>query len=189
MALPQVYVSSELESEGGLGRAELVTLACFLGSDYTEGVHGVGVVNAMEILSAFKERHVDGMEKGAAVAMDEAVLKTLQRFKEWIDGYDFAAELLADIDKKRNEESLSSFHPSKQEEALITFSRKHRSGRAKWQLPKGFPDLRVVQAYLHPTASYDMTAFTYSAPDDAKVKAFCRNVLGYTEDMVRTTRL
>ena len=33
--------------------ALLVSLAFFLGSDYTDGVTGVGIVNAMEILHAF----------------------------------------------------------------------------------------------------------------------------------------
>eukprot|EP01031_Cornospumella_fuschlensis_P027510 gene27510-33229_t len=182
----EVYVSKELQSEGGLGRAELVTLACFLGSDYTEGVHGVGVVNAMEILRAFKE---DGDEQSDidndAKELEGRIVKTLQRFKDWIDGYDFASELLADIDKKNSKGTgAASIRPSTQEEALITFSRKHRSGRAKWQLPNGFPDQRVIQAYLNPVASHDMTAFTHSVPDSVKVKAFCKNVLGYTDDML-----
>jgi len=31
----------------------LIYLALFLGSDYTEGIRGVGIVNGMEIVHAF----------------------------------------------------------------------------------------------------------------------------------------
>ena len=37
----------------GLDREKLILIALFLGSDYTEGVKGVGLVNAMEIVEAF----------------------------------------------------------------------------------------------------------------------------------------
>jgi hypothetical protein len=44
------YRTRDVESELGLGRRELVALALLLGSDYTEGVAGVGVVNAVEVV-------------------------------------------------------------------------------------------------------------------------------------------
>lgn len=34
----------------GVGTDEVIALALLLGSDYTEGVKGVGIVNAMEVL-------------------------------------------------------------------------------------------------------------------------------------------
>ena len=43
----------DLEHEVGIGRPELISMAYVLGSDYTEGVKGVGIVNATEIVSAF----------------------------------------------------------------------------------------------------------------------------------------
>ena len=54
----------------GLEREDLVALAYFLGSDYCEGVHGVGIVNALEILQAFP------MKQSAGGPMDG-----LNRFK------------------------------------------------------------------------------------------------------------
>lgn len=33
----------------GVGTDEVIALALLLGSDYTEGVRGVGIVNAMEV--------------------------------------------------------------------------------------------------------------------------------------------
>ena len=47
------YNSKHVEKDLALGRAALIDLALLLGSDYTEGVHGVGIVNALEILTEF----------------------------------------------------------------------------------------------------------------------------------------
>ena len=43
----------DIESELGVDRTKLIHLALLLGSDYTEGVAGVGVVNALEIANHF----------------------------------------------------------------------------------------------------------------------------------------
>ena len=47
------YVMDHIESELGVDRTKLIHLALLLGSDYTEGVAGVGVVNALEIANHF----------------------------------------------------------------------------------------------------------------------------------------
>lgn len=60
------YSASEIKSVLGLNQELLVKLAMLLGSDYTDGVHGVGVVNSLEILKAFSGD--DG----------------LTRFKSWV---------------------------------------------------------------------------------------------------------
>ena len=41
--------SSSSFQDLGVGTEEVVALALLLGSDYTEGVRGVGIVNAMEV--------------------------------------------------------------------------------------------------------------------------------------------
>lgn len=40
----------DVRREMGLEREDLIALAFFLGSDYCQGVKGVGIVNALEIL-------------------------------------------------------------------------------------------------------------------------------------------
>ena len=47
------YKAEEIEREFGLSQERLSLLALLLGSDYTEGVAGIGIVNAMETLHAF----------------------------------------------------------------------------------------------------------------------------------------
>ncbi|KAL8287077.1 hypothetical protein RQP46_004083 [Phenoliferia psychrophenolica] len=50
----QCYLLSDLERELGLGRSELVDLAYLLGSDYVEGLPGVGPVSSRELLEDFR---------------------------------------------------------------------------------------------------------------------------------------
>ena len=43
------YHTSDIERELGMDRLGLICLALLLGSDYTEGVAGIGIVNAVEV--------------------------------------------------------------------------------------------------------------------------------------------
>jgi DNA excision repair protein ERCC-5 len=61
----RMYDSRSIEERLRLNREKLIIFALLLGSDYTPGVKGVGLVNAMEILKAF------------------ASLDRLQSFKSW----------------------------------------------------------------------------------------------------------
>ncbi|KAH7155437.1 hypothetical protein B0J13DRAFT_545574 [Dactylonectria estremocensis] len=49
----ECYLGADLEKELSLSREQLISLAQLLGSDYTEGLPGVGPVTAVEILSEF----------------------------------------------------------------------------------------------------------------------------------------
>ncbi|XP_029953206.1 DNA repair protein complementing XP-G cells [Salarias fasciatus] len=49
----QHYQYSDLQNQLGLDRTKMINLAYLLGSDYTEGVPGVGYVTGMEILNEF----------------------------------------------------------------------------------------------------------------------------------------
>lgn len=61
----ELYLGSDLETELSLSREQLISLAHLLGSDYTEGLPGVGPVTAVEILSEFPGK------------------SGLQNFREW----------------------------------------------------------------------------------------------------------
>ncbi|KKA29164.1 hypothetical protein TD95_004031 [Thielaviopsis punctulata] len=63
----ECYITADFERELSLDREALISLAQLLGSDYTEGLPGVGPVTAMEILSEFPGK--DG----------------LAHFKQWWD--------------------------------------------------------------------------------------------------------
>lgn len=55
----ECYLSADLEREISLSRENLISIAHLLGSDYTEGIPGIGPVTAVEILSEFPGR--DGL--------------------------------------------------------------------------------------------------------------------------------
>jgi DNA excision repair protein ERCC-5 len=61
----ECYLASDLEKELSLSRDQLISIAHLLGSDYTEGLPGIGPVTAVEIISEFPSK--DG----------------LQEFKDW----------------------------------------------------------------------------------------------------------
>ena len=44
------YRVSDMESELQLSQEAMVRMALLLGSDYTEGVPGIGIVNALEVV-------------------------------------------------------------------------------------------------------------------------------------------
>ncbi|CEP16477.1 hypothetical protein [Parasitella parasitica] len=71
----ECYLAKDIEREMLLSRKKLIQLAFLLGSDYTEGIPGVGPVAAMEILSEFSEIRQD----------EEPLEAPLQRFKQWYD--------------------------------------------------------------------------------------------------------
>lgn len=60
------YTSNRIASNLALDRTRLILLAMLLGSDYTEGVNGIGIVNALEVLSAFSD------------------FEGLEEFREWV---------------------------------------------------------------------------------------------------------
>lgn len=53
----EAYRMEDITTELGLDRSDLIDLALLLGSDYTTGVYGVGIVNGMEILKAFPKKN------------------------------------------------------------------------------------------------------------------------------------
>lgn len=57
----ECFFLSDLERELGLDRDKLIRLAYLLGSDYTDGLPGVGPVVAMELLTEFPGQ--DGLHK------------------------------------------------------------------------------------------------------------------------------
>ncbi|KAJ9651652.1 DNA repair protein rad2 [Neophaeococcomyces mojaviensis] len=51
----ECYLASDLEKEYALNRRKLIRFAHLLGSDYTEGIPGIGPVTALEIISDFTD--------------------------------------------------------------------------------------------------------------------------------------
>nr|XP_047130927.1 DNA excision repair protein ERCC-5 homolog isoform X2 [Hydra vulgaris] len=67
--IPECYSSKDLETLLYLTREKLIAVAFLTGSDYTEGLPGVGGITAMEILQAFAKKTAE---------------ETLANFRAWV---------------------------------------------------------------------------------------------------------
>lgn len=86
----ECYLSSDIEREMLLNRRKLIQLAFLLGSDYTDGIPGVGPVAAIEILSEFskkkgveEEENEEDEDEDEEDEEEEPLEAPLKRFKDW----------------------------------------------------------------------------------------------------------
>lgn len=130
----ECYFSEDVKHKLGLDQGKLIELAMLLGSDYTEGIKGIGPVMAMEILAEFG---------------------TLQNFKKWFDRHTksnaavedtpsaLEKKLLARI--KRGKLFLPDGFPSGVVAAAYTHPEvDHDDSELKW----GVPSLDQIRAFL-----------------------------------------
>lgn len=151
----EVYNAADAKREMNLTRDSLVALAMLLGGDYTEGVKGVGIVNGMEIVQAFD------------VSTDVQV--GLERFRQWLDGFDPADVL----DLARGKHAMTS---------EAEFHRTHHTARMRWVAPKYFPDPKVLAAYLNPVVDTSKERFSWGVPDTDRLVLFCSKHIGWTAE-------
>ena len=132
----ELYNSDDAEREMRLNQNSMVALAMLLGSDYTVGVKGVGIVNAMEILTTFDVSHD---LKGGLTA-----------FRTWLDGFDPPQTL---------EDKTDEDNPDKRKVAL--FHLKHKTARTRWIVPQNFPADNVIKAYIDPVVDKSTDRFSW----------------------------
>ena len=165
----EAYLASDVESEFGLGQGELIALAMLLGSDYTEGIKGVGIVNAMEILRAFPANNA---------ALDSAsVVSGLANFKAWMDVFDPVGQ----AQKKPPKADLQAMSE------VERFDAKHRNAKLKWVAGTSFPDPHVAHAYIKPEANKSTEAFTWAPPDLDGVRRYCAEMMGWPKETTDQT--
>ena len=138
-----------------MGKNELVKLAMLLGSDYTDGVRGVGIVNGMEILQAFPS---DDIRKG------------LQAFREWLDGFGEPPAT--------NEDGEETTYLTRQ----MLCHKKHKSARTRWVAPADFPSHVIINAYAKPAVDKSNSKFTWAKPRIDGLQQFCAETLGWDQE-------
>ena len=161
----EVYQASDAEKLG-IGSNEKIALAMLLGGDYTEGIKGVGIVNAMEILQAFP--------------VSSGVREGLSTFRTWLDGFN-PSEELGDLD------STSKLTDKNIRERL--FHKKHKSARSRWIAPKDFPAANVLHAYSKPVVDSSPEEFSWNVPDVQKLQDFCSIKMGWEKAETERTLL
>ncbi|PVH18370.1 uncharacterized protein CXQ87_001295 [Candidozyma duobushaemuli] len=88
----ECYFNEEIDHKIGLDRIKLIELALLLGSDYTEGIKGIGPVLAMEILAEFED---------------------LKSFKRWFDEHARGLSQPKDPDSKLKKNLLKRIKSGK----------------------------------------------------------------------------
>ncbi|KAF2427535.1 PIN domain-like protein [Tothia fuscella] len=136
----ECYLTSDLEAEFGLSRHRLISIAQLLGSDYTEGLPGIGPVTALEIMSEFD---------------------TLPAFKEWWTSVQQGTRSKQDdasneFRRKFRKNSTKVFLPSqfpdpRVEEAYLKPEVDHDPSGFVW----GVPDLSALRAFLMTTIGWN----------------------------------
>jgi DNA excision repair protein ERCC-5 len=115
------HVIENIEKELLLDREKLIMMGLLLGCDYFQGVRGVGIVNAIEILRAFPS------------------VACLREFRNWVysdtKNFDFAANC-----------SNPGLVAARKE-----FASKHRGVKKNWEVDMDFPPDAVIQAFMKPS--------------------------------------
>ncbi|KAG0379944.1 DNA repair protein rad2 [Mortierella sp. AD032] len=152
----ECYLMSDIERDLGVGRDRLVSLAYLLGSDYTTGVKGVGLVTAMEILRLFPK---------------------LEDFARWWRGEQLKQDKVEDDDlgdsSKKSLEDLGL--ELDHEVALEKLAKQCR----KIHLPSTFPDPHIADAYVHPMVDDDDAKFQWGIPDLDGLRDYLRKTLSW----------
>lgn len=176
----EVYSAERIQQDIGVDRAKLAELALLLGSDYTEGVTGVGIVNALEIASVFSG--FDG----------------LKTFRSWVEDGDLPAQADSGIHcsssglnqlNQRNKHNIEAvcndlvkdknIDSTNCSDATIsrdreTFEKKHQAAKRSWILPDSFPSVAVLEAYAKPSIDSSKAQLEWGKPEFALLRDFCR---------------
>ncbi|XP_049371171.1 DNA repair protein UVH3 [Solanum verrucosum] len=175
----ETYFMKDVENELGLDREKIIRMALLLGSDYTEGVSGVGIVNAIEVVNAFPEE--DG----------------LQKFREWVESPD--PSILGGLDAQTGSSSRKrgckggdpdmscstsnlEGNPASEDRAeklRQIFMNKHRNISKNWHIPSSFPSNAVISAYTSPRVDKSTEPFAWGKPDVSVLRKVCWEKFGW----------
>jgi DNA excision repair protein ERCC-5 len=145
-------------SEGlGFNREQLICLAMLLGCDYTTGVHGVGIVNAAEIVKVYRD--FDG----------------LRRLRRWVDGR--LVEKPEEVAEPLEEVEIG-------DENLKKFKIQHTNIRATWSFPPDFPAVEVWNAFATPNVDTSEEPFSWGTLDQYRVADIVSKATGLQDDKI-----
>ncbi|KAG0320374.1 DNA repair protein rad2 [Podila horticola] len=156
----ECYLMSDIERDLGVNRDRLVALAYLLGSDYTSGIKGIGLVTAMEILKMFPK---------------------LETFAKWWRGEQVKLE---SEKSKESEEKMSWMEELEMETNDEIALEKLAKACKKVHLPTTFPDPVVAEAYKSPLVDDDEAMFQWGIPDLDGLRDFLRGSLGWGQGEV-----
>ena len=66
------------------------------------------------------------------------------------------------------------------EAELEKFKREHRTAGKNWDVPKNFPDGKVVEAYMKPSVDDSKDKFEFRTPDVPVLRMYCERQFGWS---------
>ncbi|EEH06469.1 DNA excision repair protein Rad2 [Histoplasma capsulatum G186AR] len=134
----ECYISNDLEKEYNLDRNKLIQFAHLLGSDYTEGIPGVGPVSALEILTEFP---------------------TLEDFRDWWSQVQMGAKLPEDshsIFRKKFKKNVTKLFlpPGFPDKRVDTAYLEPKVDSDPSAFQWGVPDLNALRQFLMSTIGW-----------------------------------
>eukprot|EP00741_Cyanophora_paradoxa_P010850 tig00020544_g10489.t1 len=158
--LVEHFKADDFSSELGMDREKLISLAMLLGSDYAEGIRGIGIVNAMEVVDAFTP---PGGDEG------------LREFREWLE--------TVNLDDRGDWVAPSTMNDTTDpQKKKRTFMFKHRNMKRNWVIRGQFPSSEVRAAYMQPQVDSSMAQFGWGQPDFDALKRFCHEKFMWSFD-------
>lgn len=179
----ETYLMKDIETELGLNRETLIRMALLLGSDYTEGVSGIGIVNAIEVVRAFPEE--DGLQKFREWVLSPD-LSILEKFNPQT-GSNPQKKSLKSGNKENDTRLPSSDEILRNDEtsddnnlhAKEIFMENHRNVSKNWHIPASFPSKSVINAYLSPGVDNSAEPFLWGKPDLVILRKLCWERFGW----------
>ncbi|KAK4283406.1 hypothetical protein QN277_000358 [Acacia crassicarpa] len=186
----ETYFMEDIEKELGLTREKLIRMALLLGSDYTEGVSGIGIVNAIEVVNAFPEE--DGLLKFRqwVESPDPTIFGMLEtksgsstrkkgsKVEENLPGKNCNIEetvMDQNVSHAQEHDSSDDIQETKQ-----NFMNKHRNVSKNWNIPSSFPSETVISAYSCPQVDKSTDPFAWGKPDHLVLRKLCWEKFGWT---------
>ncbi|KAJ1359581.1 hypothetical protein KIN20_018348 [Parelaphostrongylus tenuis] len=155
----QHYESRVIQQSLGLSQSEIVGLAVISGGDYSSSLTGIGVVNALELLSEFAAAKSSTQSE----SQECETIKTLKNIEEWMMTF---------------ESNVESPEPS-------PIRRKLRSAILKnndMDKIKSIVNDEVVAAYFHPNVDNSTEKFRWRSVDINCVRHLLYNRLGWDDE-------
>ncbi|XP_031622856.1 DNA repair protein complementing XP-G cells homolog [Contarinia nasturtii] len=147
------YKSENIHRLFHLDRHKLIQLSFLVGSDYTQGIHGVGAVTALEVLSFFPATP----EKEGETTNVVSIISSLRKFRDWWQNKAHGYKANALRKKLKNIKLTEDFPNIRVVEAYLYPTVDENREKFTW----GHPELESLREYAKKTFGW-----TKSRTDD-----------------------
>ena len=193
----EVYTAADVQTKLKLVRSDLINMGLLLGTDYTDGVKGIGPVNATEIVLAW--RGAEGLSRYSewmnTCSQPDEIDRMLAQ-KRASDQAGGGGEADAGVEEGKRGTRTRKGGNAKKEKARSKLSKTeikalskeqlykytHRTTRQRWAVPRDYPSPLLRNAYLSPTVDKTLHAFSWQQPSTRALAEYCSAKFGWAVD-------